>query len=322
MAVTHLLEQHFPRLVDIGFTAEMEKTLDDIAVGQANEKAYLRDFYLGREGLAEQVKAKESVIDARAVCTLHLEGIRFDIRVGRFGPYVEINHSNGETQTVSLPADMAPGDLTNEVIEQVVSNKERGPQSLGLHPTEKLPIFVLIGPFGPYVQLGENGEDGKKPKRVSIPKNLSPDTLTLEQAVALLDLPRTLGPHPEDGKVVKASIGRFGPYVVHDGVYKSLGKQHDVLTIGLDEAVGLLKQARTRKKAEPLRSLGKHPENGEEIGVFEGRYGPYVKLGKINASLPKGRAVESLTLEEALELLKAKADKPTKATVRRRKKAG
>ena len=204
---------------------------------------------------------------------------------------------------------MAPADITNEVADELIELKKRGPQSLGMHPTEGLPVYVLSGPFGPYLQMGDVVENGPKPKRVSIPKNISPTEITLEQATAFLALPRTVGQHPETNKVVKAGIGRFGPYVLHDKVYKSLGKDQDVLTVDLETSVELLKQARRRAAPEPLKELGKHPDDDVVIGIFEGRYGPYVKHGKVNATIPKEREIDSVTLEEAMDWLAAKAMK-------------
>jgi DNA topoisomerase I len=308
MAVTRLLEDYFPNLVDLQFTAKMEQTLDDIATGEADRLPYLKLFYSGDEGLDQMVKANEERIDPRKACTLELAGLTSRVRVGRYGPYLE-QDNNGEQVTASIPDDVAPADITNEEAEKLIQLKRQGPKSLGMHPEEGLPIFVLVGPFGPYLQLGEVTEDGPKPKRVSIPKNIDPSTITLDQALSLLSLPRTVGQHPETGKVVKAGIGRFGPYVLHDKVYKSLGKEDDVLTIELPRAVELLAQARTRSAPTPLRELGKHPEDGEPVAIFEGRYGPYVKHGKTNATIPKDHAIENVTLEEALTWIQEKAAK-------------
>ena len=320
MAVTRLLEQYFPQLVDETFTASMEQTLDDIATGETKAIPYLQQFYLGKLGLDEQVKLNEETIDPREACTLTLEGLTAKIRVGRFGPYL-VKDENGESLTASLPDDTPPADITDEMADRLIELKKQGPQSLGMHPEEGQSIFVLLGPFGPYLQLGEVGEDGKKPKRVSIPKGMAPEQVTLEQAIALLALPRNLGNHPETSKVVKAGIGRFGPYVLHEGVYKSLTKDQDVLTIGLEEAVELLKQARGRAVATPLIDLGKHPEDGEPVGIFEGRYGPYVKHGKVNATIPKEKTIEQVTLEEALGWLQERAAKGGGKSGRGTKKA-
>ncbi len=311
MAVTRLLEENFPNLVDTKFTAGMEQTLDDISTGQAERLPYLKQFYRGDNGLDAQVKSREENIDPRKACTLNFEGLHADIRVGRYGPYLEKEGEDGEKTTASLPQEISPADVTDELAEELFELKARGPQSLGIHPSEGLPIFVLSGPFGPYLQMGEKqeDEDAPKPKRVSIPKNINPLDVDLDLAVKLLELPRTVGQHPEDGKVVKAGIGRFGPYVQHAGKYKSLGKDHDVLTIGLDDAVELLKQARSKTGPKPIKELGKHPDDEGLVAIYEGRYGAYVKHGKINATIPKEREIDSVSLEEALEWIEAKAAK-------------
>ncbi len=308
LAVTRLLEEYFPKLVDFQFTAKMEQTLDDVATGNADRLPYLREFYSGADGLDSQVKANEENIDPRKACTLELEGVESKVRVGRYGPYLQ-KEDNGESITASIPDDVAPADVTNEIAEKLIELKQQGPTSLGMHPEDGLPIYVLSGPFGPYLQLGDVVEDQPKPKRVSIPKNVDPTTMTLPLAIEYLGLPRTVGQHPETGKVVKAGIGRFGPYVLHDKVYKSLPKEDDILTVDLPRAVELLKQARRRSAPEPLKELGKHPDSGDTIGIYEGRYGPYVKQGKINATIPKDKEIEHVTLEEALVWLADKAAK-------------
>ncbi len=307
MAVTRLLEDFFPSLVNLQFTAEMEQWLDDISNGTGDRSAYLKKFYLGRDGLDTQVKDKESSIDPREACTLHIDGLGATVRVGKFGPYLE-REAGDETQTASLPNDINPDEITNELAEEMFRRKQQGPQSLGEHPEEGLPIVVKVGPFGPYLQMGEQTEDNGKPKRVSIPKDMDPESVTLEMAVDLLSLPRRLGLHPEDGKVVNAGIGRFGPYVQHAKTYKSLTKEDSVLTIGLDRAVELLKQV-NRKGATPIRELGEHPEDKEPVEVYEGRYGPYVKHGKINATIPKEHDPMTVTLEEAIAWLEERAAK-------------
>jgi len=323
MAVIRLLEENFPNLVDLKFTAEMEGKLDDIAAGEGDRLPYLKAFYDGENGLARQVKVKEEVIDARSACTLNFEGLNSDIRVGRYGPYFEEKDDQGESLTVSIPANTAPGDLNNEMFEKLKHLKQQGPQSIGNDPESGLPIFILIGPFGPYIQLGEVQEGEKKPKRVSIPKNYDPSDLSFDQAQALLSLPRRLGHHPETGKVVNAGIGRFGPYVVSDGKYKSLGKDYDVLTVDLETAVELLKQAKQRSAPTPVRELGKHPDDDGVIAIYEGRYGPYVKHGKINATIPKDKNLGEVTLDEALEWINAKSSnkKPARKKAVKKKKA-
>ena len=218
---------------------------------------------------------------------------------------------------------MPPAELTDEVAAQLLQEKASGPTPLGYHPETGEPVFVLKGPYGPYVQLGANGEDGdKKPHRVSLPKGMKPEDVTLEQALALLELPRTLGTHPETGEPVEAGIGRFGPYVRHNGEYRSLAADDDVLRITLERALELLAQEKgSRRRAEKLRDLGAHPEDGEPVAVYAGRYGPYVKHGRINASLPKDVNADDVTLEQALELLAKKAAKKPRKRRKRTKKA-
>jgi DNA topoisomerase I len=308
MAVTKLLKQHFTKLVDYKFTAEMERQLDEVASGESQRLPYLRQFYSGEEGIDQQVKKNEENIDPREACTINLEHVAVGVRVGKFGPYVQ-REQDGETISVSLPADIAPADVTDALTNDLIEKKIRGPVALGVHPEEQLPIYVKEGPFGTYLQLGEIQEDGTKPKRVGLPKQVDSNNVTFEIALKYLSLPRRLGHHPETGKVVNAGMGRFGPYVLHNKVYKSLGKEDDVLTVDLEKAVELLAQAKPRGPAPPLRELGAHPEDGEMIGVYEGKFGPYVKHGKIYASVPKEKEIESVTLEQALDWIAEKAAK-------------
>jgi DNA topoisomerase-1 len=313
-AVTTLLETHFPDLVDTGFTSRMEQTLDEIATGEAKWLPYLQKFYKGETGLATQVKEQESQIDAKVARTVVLENISAKVCIGKFGAYLESESEEGVVKA-SIPQDLTPADLDPEQVEFLLKQKTEGPEKLGLHPETGEPIYVLIGSYGPYVQLGDVSETNKKPKRASLPKGTDKDSVTLDMAVSLLTLPRLLGSHPETGAKVQANLGMYGPYVVHDQGkvgkdYRSIKPPDDVLTIGLDRALELLSQpkaARGRSKtATPLKELGAHPESGELINVYDGRYGPYVKHGDINASLSKDESVENFTLQRALELLATK----------------
>ncbi|HEU0014416.1 MAG TPA: type I DNA topoisomerase [Longimicrobium sp.] len=305
-AVTALLEKHFPHLVDTQFTARMEEELDEIAEGQAEWLPYLRDFFLGPEGLEETVKRGQEAIDPREASTVHLEGLPARVRIGRFGPFAEVE-ADGQTVTASLPEGIAPADLSGETVDTLVRAKTEGPDKVGADPATGKPILLLQGRFGPYVQLGEAEEGSKaKPKRASLPKGMSPADVTLEVALRLLALPRTLGTHPETGEEVVANVGRFGPYVVHQGDFRSLSKTDDVYTVGLPRALELLaepKAGRQRKSIEPLRTLGNHPRDNQPVTLFEGRYGPYVKHGDTNASLPKGVGPDEVTLYQAVTLL-------------------
>jgi DNA topoisomerase-1 len=229
------------------------------------------------------------------------------VRVGKFGPFLEKQDPAGPV-TASLPDDVTPADLTDEMAEKLIQLKQQGPQALGLHPELGEPIYVKVGPFGPYLQVGEVSEANPKPKRVSIPKGTNPLELDLDLALRLLELPRRVGHHPEDGKVVNAGIGRFGPYVQHAGKYKSLGPEDNVLTIDLPRAVELLRQVKPKTAPTPLRELGEHPDGGM-VAIFEGKYGPYVKHDKLNATIPKDFDPEAVTLEEALGWLAERAEK-------------
>jgi DNA topoisomerase I len=320
-AVVGLLEQHFPKLVDLKFTARMEQSLDDIAEGHAEWLPYLRDFYLGKDGLLKQVEAREKKIDPAQARTLEVSGLSDAmIRIGRFGPYVEVERG-GEQLRASLPKDAAPADLTMATVEELLRQKREGPDVLGHHPKSGEPIMVLSGQYGPYVQLGAVTEAHPKPKRASLPKGMKPEEVTLDLAVGLLALPRLLGAHPGDGGRIFAGQGRFGPYIVHElgkGAkdYRSLKAPDHVLSVSLPRALDLLalpKQTRGRRAAAPpLKELGPHPVDQQPVAVHTGQYGPYVKHGSVSASIPKGRDPAGVTLAEAVELLEAKRTRPLK----------
>ncbi len=315
-AVTSLLEKYFPNLVDTSFTSNMEQTLDEISTGEAQWLPYLQEFYLGEKGLETQVKEQENQIDPNEARTVELENLAAKVRIGKFGPYIEAENGNG-TVTASIPKDVTPAELDPEQVEVLLRQKTEGPDKLGLHPETGEPIYILIGPYGPYVRLGDVSEENKKPKQASLPKGVNIEDVTLEMALGLLALPRTLGVHPATGGKIQASLGRFGPYVVHDQgkegkEYRSLKAGDNVLTITLERALALLSEpkkgrAGAGKSKKPLRELGTHPKDNEPVNIYEGPYGPYVKHGKTNASIPEGESVESITLETALEVLEAKA---------------
>ena len=324
-AVVSLLEEHFPDLVDTRFTSKMEQTLDEIAIGKAQWLPYLEKFYLGEKGLENQVKVRENQIDPSVAKAVDLENLEAIVRIGKYGPYVEAEHNGNGMVTASIPTDLTPADLDPAQVETLLRQKTEGPEKLGLHPDGE-PIFGLVGSYGPYVQLGEVTEENKKPKRTSLPKGMQLESVTLDMAVGLLSLPRLLGTHPATGAPIKAGLGRFGPYIVHDQGkegkdYRSLKAEDDVLTVSLNRALELLAQPKRGRGGsrgstkKPLRELGTHPEDKEPVNIYDGPYGHYVKHGKVNASIPEGETVESLTLEKALELLAAKAG--TKKTTRK-----
>jgi DNA topoisomerase I len=301
-ATNQLLERNFEQLVDTGFTAEMESILDDIAAGEKEPTRYLERFFRGEHGIEPRVAAGVDTIDAREISTLsHPKWGPFVVRVGRFGPYAE-GEVDGERKTASLPDDLAPGDADEAALRALVEQSNEPDELLGIHPELDQPVLLKSGPYGPYVQLGDDEQAGK-PKRMSLPKGVRPEDVDLGAAVGLLALPRTLGEHPEGG-AVKASIGRFGPYVQHGSLFASLRPEDDVLAVRLDRALELL--AQKQRKNQPLRTLGEHPESKQPVEVHEGRYGPYVKHQKVNATLPKEVTPEEVTMAQALELLAAK----------------
>ena len=197
LAVTRLLEQHFPNLVDLQFTANMEEKLDEMAAGTAERIPYLRQFYSGAQGLDEQVTSKEEGIDPRKACTLELPGLESRVRVGRYGPYFEKDEEGEEKPlTASIPDDVAPADISNEIAEQLIEAKRQGPQALGMHPEEGLPVFLLNGPFGPYVQLGEVTEEMPKPKRTGLPKSFRSRNHFARNGDRLAFVTKNRGPTP------------------------------------------------------------------------------------------------------------------------------
>lgn len=316
-AVITLLEKNFAELVDTKFTSKMEQSLDDIASGNEKWLPYLDKFYRGENGLQNQVKVRETDIDPQTAKAIELENLDVTVKIGKFGAYFEANYGE-EVVKSSIPADLTPSDLDPKQIELLLKQKVEGPPILGIHPETQEPIYLLIGTYGPYVQLGDTPQGkAKKPKTASFPKGVNAEDITLEMAVGYLTLPRTLGEHPDTGKPIKTSLGRFGAYVVHDqGTegkdYRSLKKEDDVLTISLDRALELLAQpkaTRGRRGATtkaPLKELGLHPDDNEAINVYQGPYGVYFKHGKTNVKLPEEETVESMNLDKALLLLKDK----------------
>ena len=316
-ATNNLLERQFAQLVDTEFTANMEAALDDIAAGALASTPYLRDFFLGEGGIESRVSEGLEGIDARQISTVQSDRWEpYVVRVGRYGPYVEGPAEGGELKTASLPDELAPGDVTRELLEQYVSEGNKGDVVVGEQPDSGLPMLLKRGPYGPYLQLGEDPPDKKKgdkkakPKRVSLPPGLAPHDVHAELAARLLAMPAAIGEHPETGKPVEVGVGRYGPYVRHQGVYASVPKDTFVLDVTLEQALELLRKKASRNK--PLRTLGEHPETGAAVEVRDGRYGPYVKSGKLNASLPNDLSPDDVSLEQAVELLAARAAKTGK----------
>ncbi len=330
-AVTALLEEHFPDLVDTGFTARMENTLDEISHGQVPWLPYLESFYKGEKGLEAQVVQREGDIDPGVSRTVELEGLPCVVRIGRFGAYLEkkrvADDGSEELIKATLPQEITPADLDADKAELILRQKADGPEALGVDPETGESIYLLFGQYGPYLQRGQVSEENPKPKRASLPKGVKPEDLSLEDALGLLRLPRQLGEHPDGGRI-EAGLGRFGPYVVHhkgkgEKDYRSLKAEDDVLVVGLSRALELLAMPkRGRGGRTALRDLGMPAEEGAEpIQLFDGPYGLYVKQGKLNASLPEGSTADTITLEQAVELLAAKAASGKSARTRSAKAA-
>ncbi len=331
-AVTRLLREHFGDYVDIGFTAEMEEILDLISNGEKDWLDFIREFYRGdgkHHGLENLVEEKGQAIDYPMIEVGRDpdSGLPVRVRIGRYGPFLQLGESADEGPRASLPDDLAPADLTIEKALALLKAKAQGPKSLGADPKSALPVYVMHGRFGAYVQLGETPERGskEKPRRASLGRDFSEDTITLADALKLLSLPRELG-KGEDGEEILANLGRFGPYVKHGAEFRSLEPTDDVYTVTLERARELLaqpKKSMRRQRAAPkeLKALGAHPESGEPVRVLDGRYGPYVTDGATNASLPKGLAPDALTMAQAQELLAARAGSPKKGGRARKAKA-
>ncbi|HEY6016076.1 MAG TPA: type I DNA topoisomerase [Gaiellaceae bacterium] len=317
-SVVQLLEQHFGKLVDYEFTARMEDDLDRIAAGEEGRTAWLRRFYYGNgdRGLKELV-SELGEIDARAVNSIPIaDGIV--LRVGRYGPYLE----KGD-QRASVPPDIAPDELTPEKAEELLSQQQSTDRSLGADPESGREVVVKQGRYGPYVS--EVVDDGDKPRTSSLPSGVSPESVTLEDALRLLSLPRALG--ESEGEEVTAQLGRYGPYISRGKETRSLESDEQVFTITLEEALALLAQPKQRRgrgqAAGPLRELGEDPVSGKQVVVKAGRFGPYVTDGETNATLRAGDTPESVTLDRAAELLaarRARGPAKPKARVRRTRK--
>ncbi len=317
-SVVGLLEKHFGRLVDYDFTASMEDDLDRIAAGDEQRVEWLGRFYFGdgTGGLHELV-SDLGAIDAREINSLEI-GDGIVLRVGRYGPYLE-----RDGQRASVPEELAPDELTVEKAEELLAQPS-GDRELGTHPETGLPIVARTGRYGPYVTEVLPEDSKEKPRTASLFKTMSLDTIGLDDAVRLLEIPRVVGV-AEDGEEVVARNGRYGPYVQQGKESRSLESEEQLFTIDLPGALALLAQPRQRRgqraaATKPLRELGSDPVGGKEIVLKEGRFGPYVTDGETNASLRKGDDPETVTLDRAVELLaERRAKGPAKRGGRRRK---
>ncbi|MCW2977600.1 MAG: topA [Actinomycetia bacterium] len=326
-SVVQLLEQHFGRLVDYDFTARMEDDLDRIASGDEQRNEWLSRFYYGAndaDGLNDGHGLKELVsdlggIDAREINSIEI-GNGIVLRVGRYGPYLE---RDGERANV--PDDVVPDELTVERAEELLAQPSQD-RVLGVNPETGREVLARLGRYGPYVTEVMPEGSKEKPPTASLFKSMSLDTITLEEALQLLQLPRVIGVG-EDGEEIEARNGRYGPYVQQGKESRSLETEEQLLTIGLEEAKAILakpKERRGRQAAAPLKEVGDDPVSGKPIVVKAGRFGPYVTDGETNASLRTGDDPEQITLDRAVELLaerRAKGPAKKKATTARRRKA-
>ena len=327
--VTAFLENYFRKYVEYDFTADLEETLDEISNGEADWKTFLRNFWsefhaavedIGELRISEVLDAlneslgplifpkKEDGSDPRA-CPSCDDG-RLSLKTGRYGAFIGCSNYPDCKYTRQLAAG-----------EDQAENNDR---ELGVDPQSGLDVLLKFGRFGPYIQLGEPEKDAEeKPKRAGIPKTWNVDDVNLQKALMLLSLPRAVGAHPEDGEIIEAGIGRYGPYVKHAKTYANLAGVDEVFEIGLNRAVTLIAEKkanpRGRRQAKALKELGAHPQTGDPVNVLDGRYGPYVKHQKTNATLPAGIEPESVTLEQALELIAAKEKKPARKKAAKKK---
>ncbi|HXV31506.1 MAG TPA: topoisomerase C-terminal repeat-containing protein, partial [Sinorhizobium sp.] len=319
--VTAFLESFFTRYVEYDFTASLEEKLDQISAGELNWKDVLREFWKDFFSQIEDTKELRvtNVLDALneelaplvfpkredggdpRMCQVCGTG-KLSLKLGKYGAFVGCSNYPECSYTRQLSSE------SNGDAEAAVSNE---PQSLGKDPHTGEEITLRSGRFGPYVQRG----DGKEAKRASLPKGWTPATIDHEKALALLSLPRDIGAHPETGKMISTGIGRYGPFVLHDGTYANLESVEDVFSIGLNRAVSVLADKQSKgagggrgRTAAALKELGEHPDGGA-ITVRDGRFGPYVNWGKVNATLPKGKDPQSVTVEEALALIAERAAK-------------
>jgi DNA topoisomerase-1 len=341
-AVVGLLEHHFGRLVDYDFTAAMEDELDAISSGNLTRNAWLTGFYFGdgagsegsvakAGGLKKLVGVNLEEIDAREINSIPLftdsQGREAVVRVGRYGPYME--RPTGEldaegrprTQRANLPEDLPPDELTEEIAEKLFAVPQEG-RSLGTDPVTGHEIVAKEGRFGPYVTeiLPEDAPKKTKPRTGSLFKDMSLETVTLDDALRLLSLPRLVGTDPESGEEISAQNGRYGPYLKKGSDSRSLAAEEQLFTVTLDEALEIYKQPkqrgrRTAAASPPLRELGEDASTGKKMVIKDGRFGPYVTDGETNASLRKGDSVEEMTDERASELL---AERRAKAPVKRK----
>jgi DNA topoisomerase-1 len=313
-SVIRLLEEHFSRLVSYEFTAGLEDVLDEIAAGRRERRTELAAFYFGAgdvEGI-KQLVTELGDIDARELATFPItDGI--DLRVGRYGPYIETTSESGESVRANVPEDLPPDELDEAKARELLANPAGAEQQLGTDPETGHTVVAKNGRFGPYVTevLPEGAPKSQKPRTSSLFKSMSLDTITLEQALTLLTLPRVVGSDPESGEEITAQNGRYGPYLRKGSDSRSIDSEEQLLTITVEEAQAIFAQPkqRGRRAANPGRELGADPATGATVTVKSGRFGPYVTDGEYNATLRQGDDEATVSLERAAELLAEKRAK-------------
>ncbi len=310
LAVTQLLENHFSNLVNKEFTVKMEDGLDEISRGELKAIPFMTNFYKGGGRFAGLEKMLEEKVDIPEACRIAMPKSISDTtegRIGKFGPYLR----RGD-DTRSIPDDIYLGDLTLEKIEIIFNQEVKDDEPLGKDPNSGDSVWIKKGPYGHYVQLGETKT------RKGIPKNYILSEVDLDYALQLLSLPREVGTHPETNEIITADYGRYGPYIRCGKQNASLRGEETPLNISLEKALEFL--ANRNKKSAEIRSLGEHPKTGETLTIKSGRYGPYVSDGKVNASLKGDFTPESITFEQALELIEQRKKNPPKKRKRKKKK--
>ena len=313
VAVVGLLEKSFAKFLDYEFTAGLEDDLDAISRGEAGNIAYLKSFYHGDgyPGLKTLIDIGIEEIDPREVCGIPIgkdpEGLEVEVRIGRYGPFI----TNGTVRS-SVPDMTAPEDLNIDAAIKILKDAELGPQSLGEHPETKLPIYLKTGRFGPYLQMGEKDDD-TSPKTSSLLPGMEPAEVDFDLAIKLLELPRDVGKHPETNEPIIIDNGRYGPYIKSGTDTRTIPMDEmSPLTMTYANCMELFSRPKTRGRGstpKSLKDLGAHPVSEKTILIKSGRFGPYVTDGEINASLRKGMDPESITMEDAVNLLSARADK-------------
>ena len=310
LAVTQLLENHFTNLVSKEFTAKMEDGLDEVSRGELDAVPFMTNFYKGGGRFAGLENMLEEKVDIPTACSIMVPEVIADTtegRIGRYGPYLR----RGD-DTRSIPEDIYMGDLTLEIIENIFSQEAKEDESLGNDPETGESIWIKKGPYGHYVQLGETKT------RKGIPKNYDLNSVDLEYALKLLSLPRDVGVHPDTNEMVTADYGRYGPYIRCGKQNAPIRGAGTPLDITLEQSIELL--ANKNKKTSELRNLGKHPETNEDIVVKDGRYGPYISDGKVNAALKGNLSPDTITLDEAVELINNRRQNPPKKRKKKKKK--